>query len=70
TCLGKLNVNITNGAVESLVPTCGKRGAQIDPHGFDAGKLIKGKKRHVVVDALGLLLHALITPGKNHKPTQ
>jgi transposase len=40
----------------------GKRGACIDPHGFDAGKLIKGKKRHVLVDRLGLLLHALVTP--------
>src|ERR1700693_4338705 len=25
----------------------GKRGGCIDPHGFDAGKLIKGKKRRV-----------------------
>ena len=32
----------------------------IDPHGFDAGKLIKGKKRHILVDTLGLLLHAII----------
>jgi transposase len=40
----------------------GKRGPCIDPHGFDAGKLIKGKKRHVLVDTLGLLLHALVTP--------
>jgi transposase len=39
----------------------GKRGACIDPHGFDGGKLIKGKKRHVLVDTLGLLLHALVT---------
>src|SRR5580693_4336384 len=39
-----------------------KGGACIDPHGFDAGKLIKGKKRHVLVDTLGLLLHALVTP--------
>src|ERR1039458_5703882 len=38
-----------------------KGGACIDPHGFDAGKLIKGKKRHVLVDTLGLLLHALVT---------
>ena len=30
--------------------------------GFDAGKLIKGKKRHILVDTLGLLLHALVTP--------
>ena len=38
-----------------------KRGPRIDPHGFDAGKLIKGKKRHVLVDTLGLVLHALVT---------
>src|SRR5246127_961378 len=37
-----------------------KRGARIDPHGFDAGKLIKGKKRHILVDTLGLLLHAVV----------
>jgi len=28
----------------------------------DAGKKIKGKKRHILVDALGLLLHAIIHP--------
>ncbi len=28
------------------VKSGGKRGASIDAHGFDAGKLIKGKKRH------------------------
>src|SRR5271169_5047630 len=39
-----------------------KRGACIDPHGFDAGKKIKGKKRHILVDTLGLLLHAIVHP--------
>ncbi len=38
-----------------------KRRASIDPHGFDAGKLIKGKKRHLLVDTLGLVLHSLVT---------
>jgi transposase len=38
-----------------------KRGLRIDPHGFDAGKLIKGKKRHVLVDTQGLLLHGIVT---------
>jgi transposase len=38
----------------------GKRGARIDPHGYDAGKKIKGKKRHILVDTLGLLLHAIV----------
>ena len=37
-----------------------KRGASIDPHGFDAGKKIKGKKRHILVDTLGLLLGAIV----------
>jgi transposase len=40
----------------------GKRGAFIDPHGYDAGKKIKGKKRHILVDTLGLLLHAVVHP--------
>ena len=34
---------IDSQSVKSAV----KRGARIDSHGFDAGKLIKGKKRHV-----------------------
>ena len=38
-----------------------KRGARIDPAGFDAGKLIKGKKRHVLVDTQGLLLRGIVT---------
>ena len=36
-----------------------KRGVSIDPHGFDAGKKIKGKKRHILVDTQGLLLIAI-----------
>jgi transposase len=40
----------------------GKRGASIDPSGYDAGKKIKGKKRHILVDTIGLLLHALVHP--------
>jgi transposase len=37
-----------------------KRGRSIDPHGYDAGKKIKGKKRHLLVDTQGLLLHAVV----------
>ncbi|HMH96135.1 MAG TPA: IS5 family transposase [Bradyrhizobium sp.] len=44
------------------VKSAEKGGFSIDAHGFDAGKLIKGKKRHILVDTLGLLLHALVTP--------
>jgi len=37
-----------------------KRGLRIDPHGYDAGKKIKGKKRHILVDTQGLLIHAIV----------
>ena len=40
----------------------GKRGACIDPPGYDAGKKIKGIKRHILVDTVGLLLHAVVHP--------
>jgi putative transposase len=30
--------------------------------GFDAGKHIKGRKRHILVDTLGLVLGVLVTP--------
>ena len=36
------------------------RGPTIDPSGYDAGKKIKGKKRHILVDTQGLLMHALV----------
>jgi transposase len=36
-----------------------KRGHSIDPHGFDAGKKIKGK-RHILVDTQGLMLQAIV----------
>ena len=32
----------------------------MDPAGYDAGKKIKGKKRHLLVDTEGLLLLAII----------
>ena len=36
------------------------RGACIDPAGYDAGKKIMGKKRHILVDTQGLLMHAIV----------
>jgi Transposase DDE domain len=45
------------------VKSAEKSGACIEPNGYDAGKKIKGKKRHILVDTLGLLLHAMIHPG-------
>lgn len=32
-----------------------------DSHGYDAGKKVKGRKRHIVVDVLGLLLAIHVT---------
>jgi putative transposase len=32
------------------VKSAEKGGAHIDPSGYDAGKKIKGKKRHILVD--------------------
>lgn len=32
------------------------------PKGYDAGKKVKGRKRHVLVDVLGLVLLLLVTP--------
>jgi putative transposase len=54
---------IDSQSVKSVEPF-GKRrrGRHIDPVGYDAGKKIKGKKRHILVDALGLLLHAVVHP--------
>src|SRR5262245_39350832 len=39
-----------------------KRGAWLDPSGYDAGKKIKGRKRHILVDTLGLLLSVVVHP--------
>jgi transposase len=39
-----------------------KRGALLDPQGFDAGKKITGRKRHILVDTLGLLLSVAVHP--------
>src|SRR5246500_5268740 len=38
----------------------GKRGRTVDPAGYDAGKKIKGKKRHLLVDTQGLLMQAIV----------
>jgi putative transposase len=42
------------------VKSAEKGGGRIEPHGFDAGKIIKGKKRHILVATLGLRLHAIV----------
>jgi transposase len=42
------------------VKSAEKGGPRIDPPGYDAGKKINGKKRHVLVDTQGLLMHAIV----------
>jgi hypothetical protein len=34
-----------------------------DPRGYDAGKKVKGRKRHIITDTLGLPVGAAIHPG-------
>src|SRR5271169_6514766 len=69
---------VLNDALRTLVrKTCGKRSrptaaildsqsVKSDGHGgevgYDAGKRIKGRKRHLLVDTLGLLLGVAVTP--------
>ena len=36
------------------------RGSWLDPSGYDAGKKLKGRKRHILVDTLGLLLNVVV----------
>jgi transposase len=37
-----------------------KRGSTLDPLGFDAAKKVTGRKRHILVDTLGLLLNVVV----------
>jgi len=39
-----------------------KRGSALDPQGYDAGKKVTGRKRHILVDTLGLLLSVAVHP--------
>ena len=40
----------------------GQRGASLDPSGYDAGKKVVGRKRHILTDTLGLLLAVTVHP--------
>lgn len=39
-----------------------KGGASMDPQGYDAGKRVARRKRHILVDTLGLLLSVVVHP--------
>ncbi|WP_233222838.1 IS5 family transposase [Chroococcidiopsis sp. CCALA 051] len=49
----------TAGMIDSQsIKTTGKKG---EVYGFDGGKLVKGRKRFILVDTLGLLLAVVVT---------
>jgi transposase len=48
--------------IDSQSVKSAEKGGYHDPNGYDAGKKIKGKKRHILVDTTGLLLHAIVHP--------
>ena len=50
----------TAAVIDSQSVKSAEKGASIDPPGYDAGKKIKGKKRHILVDTQGLLIHAIV----------
>ena len=52
----------TAAIIDSQSVKGAEKGARVDPCGYDAGKKVEGKKRHVLVDTLGLLLSAAIHP--------
>jgi transposase len=55
-------VSPTACVIDSQCVKSAEKGGRVDPHGYDAGKKIKGKKRHILVDTTGLLLHAIVHP--------
>jgi transposase len=51
------------GVIDSQsVKTTESGGPSGGPSGFDAGKRIKGRKRHIVTDTLGLMVGAVVHP--------
>ena len=46
------------GSIDSQTVKVTERGGE---HGYDGGKKINGRKRHVFVDTLGLLLAVVVT---------
>lgn len=52
----------TEHAIPRTSPTTNGNGSRrCCPRGYDAGKKVTGRKRHIVVDSLGLLLAVVVT---------
>lgn len=51
------NVEPSAGIVDSQSVATGDHGIE---KGFDGGKLVKGRKRHIIVDVMGLLLGVMV----------
>ena len=53
--------SLTAATIDSQSVKSAEEGARrIDPPGFDGGKKIRGKKRHVLVDKQSLLMDAIV----------
>ena len=52
----------TAAIIDSQSAKAASRGSTLDPQGFDAGKKVTGRKRHILVDTLGLLLNVVVHP--------
>ena len=58
--LAEREASPTAAIIDSQSVKSAEKGGAIDPSGYDAGKKIKGKKRHILVDTQGLLMHAIV----------
>ncbi|MBE9054058.1 IS5 family transposase [Nostocales cyanobacterium LEGE 11386] len=56
--LGRDEQSTVASADSQSVKTTGKKG---EVYGFDGGKKVKGRKRHIIVDSQGLLIGVLVT---------
>jgi hypothetical protein len=54
------------GVTDSQSVSAPERGACIDPPWYDAGKTIRGKKRHILIDMPGLRVGVVIHAANRH----